>query len=657
MGNEHHKIIGIDLGTTYSAVSVFDNNKNTVVTIPNNYGKNTTPSVVSSDKNNKILVGDHAKRNIPIKPDGTIIEVKRLMGKANKDYKDAHGNPLPLPAYVVPGAPEASMKVKFLGREFEPQFISAIILGDLKKAAEKFIGCPIYDAVITVPAYFTEVQRKATEDAARIAQLNPRLLINEPTAAAIAYGLEKFKDSGEKKTLLIYDLGGGTFDVSVITVDEGQISVVGTSGNDHLGGGDFDNTMTEWAINEIKRTENMDFSTNKSVREKIKAACEQTKRDLSNAESAAIDIAVPELTANIDITRVQFEQMIKHYLDETLKSIDDALKSSSKQNEVTIKDLDMVILVGGSSRIPKVREILKTILIAGKGISEEEANEMIKSDLNPDEIVAMGAAMMARTMLPMDKFEGEVVSIEAGGSEGAAEAPKIEIFDVTGHSLGIGIMRDPTTGSDFDRLVLKDTQIPCSITKDGYTNAVDNQTTVEIPVYQGESPNCINNTKLGSVAIQLDPRPRGEHNFGVTFSIDINGLLSVTVLHMKAGQLVGKHEAKVSCGTQKLSNDEIKKRQSEMAAIMSGSVPAGGGTPASTPPPSAPQTGGQQSDNEIPQEYKVIYEQAVIKMNSSSGEKQAQIANAINEFKQALIIKDPGLIKVKNDALVKAAFY
>jgi len=657
MGNEHHKIIGIDLGTTYSAVSVFDNNKNTVVTIPNNYGKNTTPSVVSSDKNNKILVGDHAKRNIPIKPDGTIIEVKRLMGKANKDYKDAHGNPLPLPAYVVPGASDASMKVKFLGREFEPQFISAIILGDLKKAAEKFIGCSIYDAVITVPAYFTEVQRKATEDAARIAQLNPRLLINEPTAAAIAYGLEKFKDSGEKKTLLIYDLGGGTFDVSVITVDEGQISVVGTSGNDHLGGGDFDNTMTEWAINEIKRTENTDFSTNKSVREKIKAACEQTKRDLSHAESAAIDIAVPELTANIDITRVQFEQMIKHYLDETLKSIDDALKSSSKQNEVTIKDLDMVILVGGSSRIPKVREILKTILIAGKGISEVEANEMIKSDLNPDEIVAMGAAMMARTMLPMDKFEGEVVSIEASGSEGAAEAPKIEIFDVTGHSLGIGIMRDPTTGSDFDRLVLKDTQIPCSITKEGYTNAVDNQTTVEIPVYQGESPNCINNTKLGSVAIPLDPRPRGEHNFGVTFSIDINGLLSVTVLHMKAGQLVGKHEQKVSCGTQKLSNDEIKKRQSEMAAIMSGSVPAGGGAPASTPPPSVPTTGGQQSDSEIPQEYKVIYEQAVIKMNSSSGEKQAQIASAINEFKQALIIKDPGLIKVKNDALVKAAFY
>ncbi len=646
--NRFHKVIGIDLGTTYSVVSVFDNNKDAVVTVLNNYGKITTPSVVSSDKNNKILVGDHAKRNIPIKPDGTIIEVKRLMGKANKDYKDAHGNPLPLPACVVPGPPDASMKVKFLGRAFEPQFISAIILDDLKKAAEKFIGCPIHDAVISVPAYFTEVQRKATEDAARIAQLNPRLLINEPTAAAIAYSLEKFKDSEEKKTLLIYDLGGGTFDVSIITVDKGQISVVGTSGNDHLGGGDFDNDMTEWVINEIKRTENLDCSANKSVMKKIKAACEQTKRDLSAAESAAVDIAIPELAASIDITRVQFEQLIKHYLDETLKSIDEAFKSSSKQNDITINDLDMVILTGGSSRIPKVREIIRKKLVDGKGISEADADEMIKFDINSEEIVAMGAAIMARTMPPMDKFEGEVVNIEASGSEGAAEAPKIEIFDVSGHSLGIGIMRDPTTGSDYDRLTVKDTQIPCSVTKDGYTNAMDNQTTVEIPVYQGESPYCIENTKIGSVVIQLEPRPRGEHDFGVAFLIDINGLLSVAVLHMKAGQLVGKHEAKVICGTQRLSNDEIKNRQSELAAIMAGTMPGGRSSPSLNLPP---------SDVEIPQEYKIIYEQAVIKMNNSSGEKRAAIANAINEFKEALLIKDPGLIKIKNDTLVKAAFY
>ncbi len=643
--SEYHKVIGIDLGTTYSTVSVFDNTKNTVVIIPNNYGKNTTPSVVSLDKNNKILVGDQAKRNIPFKPDGTIVEVKRLMGKSNKCYKNAHGNTLPLPAYVVPGPPDASMKVKFLGCECEPQLISAIIIDYLKKAAEKFIGCPIYDAVITVPAYFTEAQRKAIEDAARIAQINPRLLINEPTAAAIAYKLEQFKESGEKKTYLIYHLGGGTFDVSIITVDEGQISVVRTSGNDHLGGGDFDNAMTEWAINEIKRTEDIDFSSNKSVREKIKAACEQTKRDLSMIELTSIDIAIPELTASIDITRAQFEQMIKHYLDETIKGIDEALKSA--YNEATINDLDMVILAGGSSRIPKVKEMIKQKLMKDKDIDEAKANEMIKADLNPDEIVAMGAARMATTIQPMDKFEGEVVETESGVSSGAIELR---------HTVGIGVMCDPSTGSDYEILFSKNTKLPCSITKKSYTNAIDYQSTVEITIYQGESSHCIYNIKLGTIVIPLEPRLRGEHSFDIIFSIDFNELLSITVLHMKAGQIVQKLESKINCGTQKLSDDEIIKRQSEMAAaLMTGTMPAGRAAPVSTLLPISSMD-RQPFDVKIPEEYKIIYEQAVIKMNNSSGEKQAMISKAVNEFKLALLIQDPELIKTKGNALIQAAF-
>ena len=465
------KIIGIDLGTTNSCIAVMEGGKPTV--IANSEGVRTTPSIVGFSKNGERLVGETAKRQAVTNVEGTVISIKRHMGT---DYKVEHD-----------------------GKKYSPQEISAMILQKLKKDAESYLGEPVKEAVITVPAYFTDSQRQATKDAGKIAGLDVKRIINEPTAAALAYGL----DNENEQKIMIYDLGGGTFDVSIIEIGDGVIEVLATSGDNNLGGDDFDQVIIDFLVKEFKNKEGIDLKADKMAMQRLKEAAEKAKKELSSATTTNINLPYITVGADgpkhleLDLSRSKFEELSHNLVARTLEPVKNALKDAG----LDAKDLDKVLLVGGSTRIPAVQEEVKKI--TGKEASK---------NINPDECVALGAC------------------IQGGKLAGDAGAGEILLLDVTPLSLGL-----ETLGGVSTVLIPRNTTIPTN-KKQVFSTAVDNQTSVDIRIVQGERPMAKDNKELGKFRLDGIPMaPKGVPQIEVTFDIDANGITTVSAKDLGTG--------------------------------------------------------------------------------------------------------------------------
>jgi molecular chaperone DnaK len=519
------KVIGIDLGTTFSEVAVIEAGE--PVVIPSAEGGHLIPSVVAISKNGERLVGQIAKRQAIVNPENTIYSIKRFMGRK---WGEPAGRELPVEedakrkAYKVTKAPNGDVRVVMGDKEYSPPEISAMILQKLKTDAEAYLGEKVTEAVITVPAYFNDSQRQATKDAGKIAGLEVLRIVNEPTAASLAYGLEKKKD----ETIAVYDLGGGTFDISILELGEGTFQVKSTNGDTHLGGDDFDQRIMDWLCDEFKRDQGIDLRQDKTALQRLKEAAEKAKTELSTVQQTEVNL--PFITAdasgpkhlNINLSRSKLEQLVMDLVEKTLGPVRQALDDAEK----TAAQIDEVVLVGGQTRMPLVQEKVKQFF--GK-----EPHKGV----NPDEVVAVGAA------------------IQAGVLKG--EVKDVLLLDVTPLTLGI-----ETLGAVVTPLIPRNTTIPTSKSQI-FSTATDNQPSVEIHVLQGERPMAADNRTLGRFMLDgILPAPRGMPQIEVSFDIDANGILSVKA-HDKG---TGKEQKITITASSGLSKDEIDKMQREAEA-------------------------------------------------------------------------------------------
>jgi molecular chaperone DnaK len=586
------KVIGIDLGTTNSVVSVVEGGNPTV--IANQEGSRLTPSVVGFTKDGEILVGQVAKRQAITNPENTVFSIKRFMGRRYDEVLQE----IKLVPYKVVKAPNGDARVEVRGKQYSPPEISAMILRKLKEAAEAYLGEKVTQAVITVPAYFNDSQRQATKDAGKIAGLDVLRIINEPTAAALAYGLDKKKD----ETIAVYDLGGGTFDVSILEIGEGVFEVKATNGDTHLGGDDFDQRVMDWIAEEFKKEHGIDLRKDRMALQRLKEAAERAKIELSTTVQTEINL--PFITADatgpkhlvLTLTRAKLESLVADLVERTLGPCRQAMQDAG----ASAKDINEVILVGGQTRMPKVQDVVKQLF----------GREPHKG-VNPDEVVAVGAAV-----------QGAVLT---------GEVKDLLLLDVTPLSLGI-----ETLGGVMTTLIARNTTIPTK-KSETFTTAADNQSSVEVHVLQGERPMARDNRTLGRFHLDgIPPAPRGVPQVEVTFDIDANGILNVSA----KDTATGKHQNITITASSGLSKDEIGKMVKEAEAN------------------AADDTRRKQEIEVRNQTDSLVYstERTLSEHGSKLGESDRKaIDEALAEAKEALKTEDVERMKRAQETLSKAS--